>query len=93
MDEVGSAISHSEDPNFRCAPFLFVNNGLSYSIIWPIKDIRESDLITRDYYPRESFSPLERKAHLLAWFPDGPMKEFETAYQVKISTLCMLLPN
>ena len=53
MDEVGSAISHSEDPNFRCVPFLYGDaiKNASFSVIWPVKDVHQSQVVTRNFYP------------------------------------------
>lgn len=39
MDEFGSRIRHSEEPNFRVVPFYHINSGLVYSIMWPVREI------------------------------------------------------
>lgn len=33
MDELGSALRHSDEPNFRVAPFLFMPNGTFASAV------------------------------------------------------------
>ncbi len=53
MDEFGCAMEHSPDPNFACMPFFFVNKGRAYNLIWPIKDVKEGDRITRNFIPRK----------------------------------------
>lgn len=49
MDEVGSRIAHSSEPNVRCVPFIHGQTGAAYSIFWPVQDIEEDDIIARDY--------------------------------------------
>jgi len=34
MDEVGSAVNHSEDPNFRLVPLLYLNTQTTYSVLF-----------------------------------------------------------
>ena len=52
MDEVGSAIGHSNAPNFLCAPFFFLDKGMVLSLLWPVKDISFGDEITRNFVQR-----------------------------------------
>ncbi|XP_065850483.1 uncharacterized protein [Euphorbia lathyris] len=54
MDELGSALRHSDEPNFRVAPFLFMPEGklesaVSYSILWPVQNVKNGDECTRDF--------------------------------------------
>jgi tubulin--tyrosine ligase-like protein 12 len=49
MDEVGSAIVHNDEPNVRIIPFIHVGEQVTYSLLFPIKDINEADQVTRDY--------------------------------------------
>ncbi|KAJ8750906.1 hypothetical protein K2173_016087 [Erythroxylum novogranatense] len=54
MDELGSALRHSDMPNFRVAPFLFMPEGkldtaVSYSILWPVQDVQYGEECTRDF--------------------------------------------
>lgn len=41
MDEFGSSICHSDEPNIRCAPFFYLPFNVMYSIIWPIGDLKK----------------------------------------------------
>ncbi|GJN30454.1 hypothetical protein PR202_gb18762 [Eleusine coracana subsp. coracana] len=54
MDELGSAIRHSDDANFRIAPFLFMPEGklvsaISYTVLWPTHDVQTGEECTRDF--------------------------------------------
>lgn len=49
MDELGSAILHSDDANFRIIPFIHTSDQVTYSLLFPIKDVTEGDQVTRDY--------------------------------------------
>lgn len=76
LDEVGNAINHSDAPNVVCFPFIYFNskpdgtyNLISYSILWPIKDITVDDIITRDYISWVN-NPKIRAAMLCDWFPE-----------------------
>lgn len=69
MDEFGSAIQHSDDPNFRVVPFAFASEGITYSVMFPVKNVSKDEEVTRDYV--EGFKDeLIRKASLLPWFPN-----------------------
>eukprot|EP00759_Apiculatamorpha_spiralis_P048440 PhF_6_TR43641/c0_g1_i1/m.67060/K16609/TTLL12; tubulin--tyrosine ligase-like protein 12 len=47
-DEVGTCLQHdAETPNMNIAPFLF--NGMSYSILWPIADISEGEVLSHNW--------------------------------------------
>lgn len=39
MDEFGSSIRHSEEPNMKCAPFYYIPTNSMYTLIWPLTDI------------------------------------------------------
>lgn len=72
MDELGSAIRHSETANFRVAPFLFMPEGklesaVSYSVLWPNQDVRCGDECTRDFLFGIG-EEKQRSARLTAWF-------------------------
>ena len=49
MDEVGSRIAHSPEPNVRCVPFIHGQTGAAYSLFWPIQRIESGDVIARDF--------------------------------------------
>ena len=46
-DELGSAFAHSDNPEMKLMPFLFSEdnkmgeNMVAYSILWPLKSIKE----------------------------------------------------
>lgn len=95
MDELGSAVRHSDDPNFRVSPFMYMPDGtlqsaVSYSLLWPIKDILEGEECTRDFlfgFGEER----ERSARLTAWF-HTPRDYFEKVYrdfQEKLKNVCV----
>lgn len=78
MDEFGSAFGHSDTPNFTAAPFLFLPDGtlasgISYTVVWPTKDVPSGAECTRDFLPG-SKGQAQRWARLLTWFslPQGP---------------------
>lgn len=68
MDELGSGVTHSDTPNFRLAPFMFVNDQTTYSILFPIEDCAEGDYVTRDFVEGTGTKDEEiRRALLLPW--------------------------
>ncbi|XP_056639252.1 tubulin--tyrosine ligase-like protein 12 [Diorhabda sublineata] len=85
MDEVGTAVTHSDKPNCRIVPFVYINEKITYSLLFPITDIEEDDIICRDY--AEGVQDSSRKeAILLPWvhksfedfsiIPPVPSKEY-----------------
>ncbi|XP_068745174.1 tubulin--tyrosine ligase-like protein 12 [Montipora capricornis] len=69
MDEFGSCIRHSDDPSFAVALLFYVPLGVSFSIMWPLRDMEYGEEVTRDYL-RGVEDPLTRDCCLLPWFPD-----------------------
>ncbi|KAL3830039.1 hypothetical protein ACJIZ3_018841 [Penstemon smallii] len=72
MDELGSALRHSDEANFRVSPFLYMPEGklesaVSYSILWPTKNIERGDECTRDFLFGIG-EEKHRSARLTAWF-------------------------
>lgn len=66
MDELGSAISHSDKPNFRVVPFIYVPEQITYSLLFPIADVEYSTVVYRDFM--EGVKDQEqRSALLLPW--------------------------
>ncbi|XP_010416704.1 PREDICTED: tubulin--tyrosine ligase-like protein 12 isoform X3 [Camelina sativa] len=90
MDELGSALRHSDEPNFKVAPFLFMPSGklesaVSYSVMWPRKSLQKGDECTRDFLSGIG-EDKQRSARLTAWFqtPENYfIHEFEK-YQQKL---------
>ncbi|KAJ1880501.1 hypothetical protein LPJ66_011483, partial [Kickxella alabastrina] len=73
QDEVGLSISHSSDPNVRCLPLLYLGphgQMTPFSIMWPIKTIREGEALTRDYCPPWLKDANQRQGYLQAIFPE-----------------------
>lgn len=67
MDEVGSAINHSDDPNFRTVPFLYLPEGITYTLLFPIKDVDYDEEVTRDFVEGQTNDQKKRRALLLPW--------------------------
>lgn len=67
MDEVGSAINHSDSPNFRIVPFMHLPEGITYSLLFPVKDVEEGTQITRDFVEGNAQDSQIRDALLLPW--------------------------
>ncbi|KAL3635228.1 hypothetical protein CASFOL_019775 [Castilleja foliolosa] len=90
MDELGSALRHSDEANFRVSPFLYMPEGklesaVSYSILWPTKDVWKDDECTRDYLFGIG-EDRQRSARLTAWFHTPQnyfIKEYEK-YNMKL---------
>lgn len=68
MDEVGSAIIHSDNPNVRAVPFLHIPQGTTYTLIFPIRDLEFGDFLSRDFAEGNTNEDL-RKILLLPWRP------------------------
>ncbi|KAH8372700.1 hypothetical protein KR009_003134 [Drosophila setifemur] len=67
MDEVGSAVSHSDDPNFRLVPLLYLNSQTTYSVMFPIRNCDAGDQVTRDMVEYVVKEAPQRAALLLPW--------------------------
>ncbi|KMS96222.1 hypothetical protein BVRB_001310 [Beta vulgaris subsp. vulgaris] len=99
MDELGSALRHSDEPNFRTAPFLYMRDGnlasaVSFSILWPTQDVREGDECTRDYLLGIG-EDKQRSARLTAWF-HTPKNYFIKGYEkylLKLQSKCFTSPS
>lgn len=91
MDELGCAIQHSDVPNVVMAPFLFAKNNrldeevVSFSIIWPVKDIKKGDLVFRDYVFGMD-ETLHRSARLTVWFETPESFFIETYKQLHVNS-------
>jgi hypothetical protein len=89
---VGSAVAHSSQPNCALVPFIFSrghNATIPYSVLFPINNIAQGEIVTRDFVPKDLQETLQRKAYLTA-FPGriandeeiGTEDEFIAAYNV-----------
>lgn len=67
MDEFGSAIQHSCEPNFRTVPFYYIPEQITYTLLFPVKLVSNGEEATRDYVESNMSDPLTRKALLLPW--------------------------
>ncbi|KAH9609980.1 hypothetical protein KSS87_007366 [Heliosperma pusillum] len=90
MDELGSALRHSDEPNFRVAPFLYMRDGnlssaISYTILWPTQDVHKGDECTRDFLFGVGENK-QRSSRLTAWF-HTPKNYFIRAYERRLQKL------
>ena len=77
MDEVGSAVNHSDEPNFKLVPFMYIPTQMTYSLLFPIKDVEEDERVTADFVSNIPKDRPEREAYLLPWkFVDLSDKSF-----------------
>lgn len=67
MDELGSGVQHSDDPNFRCVPFIHMPDRATYSLLFPVKNIKSGDIVTRNYIEHLAVNDENRRAMLLPW--------------------------
>lgn len=67
-DEIGSALTHSDEPNFRLVPFIHLPEQVTYSLLFPIRDIEEGEFATRDLVENLSeIGSKRREALLIPW--------------------------
>lgn len=90
MDELGSALRHSDEPNFRVSPFLYMPDGklasaISYSVLWPIQYVEKGEECTRDFLPNIG-EEKQRSARLSAWF-HTPENYFVKQYEKHMQNL------
>ncbi|KAJ1959048.1 hypothetical protein GGI12_004543 [Dipsacomyces acuminosporus] len=74
QDEVGLSIQHSDDPNAKVTPFLYLTphgRMMPFSIVWPVKPIAQDEALTRDYCPQWLKEPSQRQGYLHTIF-QGP---------------------
>ncbi|KAL4613765.1 hypothetical protein ACB092_07G003700, partial [Castanea dentata] len=99
MDELGSALRHNDEPNFRVAPFLFMPEGnlasaISFSILWPTQNVQKGDECTRDFLFGIG-EEKQRSARLSAWFHTSQnffYKEYEKHCQ-KLQSKSLISPS
>ena len=66
MDEFGSRIQHSTNPNVKIGPFHFSKTESVYSVMWPLKDI-DGEEVVRDF-AHGIKDPTLRQIKLLPWY-------------------------
>ncbi|GAB0087496.1 Tubulin--tyrosine ligase-like protein 12 [Sergentomyia squamirostris] len=78
MDELGSGIQHSDQPNFRVVPFIHLPEQVTYSLLFPMVDSEEDEVVTRDFVEQYSADDeMKRSAFLLPWkFTDFTEEEY-----------------
>ncbi|CAL5398452.1 unnamed protein product [Camellia sinensis] len=74
MDELGSALRHSDEPNFRVSPFLYMPDGKLASA-----NVQKGDECTRDFLCGIG-EEKQRSARLTAWF-HTPQNYFIEQYE------------
>jgi tubulin--tyrosine ligase-like protein 12 len=90
-DEIGSTINHSDIPNVALFPFIyspsntFKDDMITYSLLWPLKDIRKNDEISRDYLTNIT-EDQQRSARLTCWF-NTPKEYFRKSFDNCIEKL------
>ncbi|KAH8299965.1 hypothetical protein KR044_007990 [Drosophila immigrans] len=67
MDEVGSAVNHSDAPSFRLVPLLHLSTQTTYSLLFPIQDCEQGCAVTRDFVEYVAKDAPQRSALLLPW--------------------------
>ncbi|XP_043274192.1 tubulin--tyrosine ligase-like protein 12 [Venturia canescens] len=70
MDEVGCAINHSAKPNFRTVPFLYLNDGVTYTLLFPVKNVKHEEQVTRDFVEGQTDDVDKRRVLSLPWTDD-----------------------
>ncbi|KAJ1799191.1 serine/threonine-protein kinase bud32 [Coemansia sp. RSA 2399] len=83
QDEVGLAIGHSDSPNVRSLPLIYLDKQgqmTPFNIVWPIQSIVKGQLLSRDYCPRWLTEPDQRTGYLHAIFK-GPTQCVLDAYK------------
>lgn len=68
MDEIGNAVIHRDEPNCRIVPFIYISDQITYSVLFPVEDIEQDEIIARDYAEGET-NDSRRSAILLPWVP------------------------
>lgn len=67
-DEIGCALTHSDEPSFRLVPFIHLPEQITYSILFPVRDIAEGEFATRDFVENLSeIGSKRREALLVPW--------------------------
>ena len=87
-DEFGSSINHSDVPNCCLFPFIFAKKNkfdddiITYSLLWPKKDIKKGEEIFIDYLANIGENE-ERSSRLTCWYKT-PKDYFENKFLEKL---------
>ena len=90
-DEFGTSINHSDVPNCCLFPIIFAKNNqfkedmITYSLLWPKKNIKKGDEIFVDYLANISENE-ERSSRLTCWYKT-PNSYFEKKFLEKLKNL------
>ena len=90
-DEFGTSINHSDVPNCCLFPIIFAKNNqfkedmITYSLLWPKKNIKKGDEIFVDYLANISENE-ERSSRLTCWYKT-PNSYFEKKFLEKLKQL------
>ena len=90
-DELGTSINHSDVPNCCLFPIIFAKNNqfkedmITYSLLWPKKNIKKGDEIFVDYLANISENE-ERSSRLTCWYKT-PNSYFEKKFLEKLKNL------
>ncbi|KAJ1997750.1 hypothetical protein H4R26_005716 [Coemansia thaxteri] len=83
QDEVGLSVGHSDKPNVRCLPFLYLDargQMTPFSVLWPIRSIALGEELTRDFCPSWLGDAKQRQGYLQSIFK-APTQAALNAYQ------------
>ncbi|KAG7297861.1 hypothetical protein JYU34_018613 [Plutella xylostella] len=67
LDELGSGLTHSDNPNFRAVPFIHIPDQMTYTLLFPIENVEEGEAITRNFVEGEFQDQRQRDAMLIPW--------------------------
>ena len=90
-DEFGTSINHSDVPNCCLFPIIFAKNNqfkedmITYSLLWPKKNIKKGDEVFVDYLANISENE-ERSSRLTCWYKT-PNSYFEKKFFEKLKNL------
>lgn len=99
LDEFGSSIHHSDNPNIATIPFFYQPLGVTFNVMWLLKDVEYGERIVRDFAHGET-DPIMRSCKLLPWREADlthivPATEVvaEHTYQARADFVKETLPN
>uniref|UniRef100_A0A5K3EHW7 Tubulin--tyrosine ligase-like protein 12 n=1 Tax=Mesocestoides corti TaxID=53468 RepID=A0A5K3EHW7_MESCO len=78
LDEFGSSIKQSSEPNVRVASFMYVPERLCYSVFWPIVDLHKEDTLYVDWLSAVTDS--DKKSLLLLPWEDQDFSDRSSAH-------------